>query len=114
MDATGREIPLQFPRVAADAVALRQGTEEGSRPEILLITRKKETFQGCLAFPGGHVDYGEDPEVSCVRELKEETDVDGKLKCLLTVRGKPGRDPRYHVLSVVYIVEVDPAAQPKA
>ena len=74
----------------------------------MLITRKKKTFQGCLAFPGGHIDYGEDPEVACVRELKEECNVDGTLKGLPTVRGKPDRDPRYHMISIVYIVEVDP------
>ena len=41
----------------------------------MLITRKKETFHGKLAFPGGHIDYNEDPEVACVRELEEECNV---------------------------------------
>lgn len=43
----------------------------------MLITRKKETFHGKLAFPGGHIDYNEDPEVACMRELAEETNVEG-------------------------------------
>ena len=32
----------------------------------------------------------------------------------MCVRGKKGRDPRYHVISIVYLVEVDPAAVPTA
>ena len=80
----------------------------------MLITRLKATFQGCLAYPGGHVDYDEDPEVSVIRELKEECNVDGKNPKLVCVRGKPGRDPRYHVISIVYLVEVDANATPEA
>ncbi len=67
-----------------------------------------------MAYPGGHVDYDEDPEVSVIRELKEECNVDGQNPKLVCVRGKPGRDPRYHVISIVYLVEVDPSATPEA
>ena len=111
VDEFGREIPEQFPRVAADAIVIR---ERDGDHEIMLITRKKATFQGCLAFPGGHIDYGEDPEVSCLRELKEECDVDGSSPRLVCVRGKPDRDPRYHMISIVYLVTVDPSAKPVA
>jgi ADP-ribose pyrophosphatase YjhB (NUDIX family) len=31
-----------------------------------------------LALPGGFVDYNEDPKDSCLRELKEECNLDGK------------------------------------
>ncbi len=44
---------------------------------LLLITRGKPPYEGHLAFPGGFVDYGEDPEVACLRELKEECGIDG-------------------------------------
>ena len=67
-----------------------------------------------MAFPGGHVDYDEDPDEAVLRELKEECNVDGASAKLVTVRGKPGRDPRYHVISIVYLVEVDPKAVPEA
>ena len=40
--------------------------------DVLLITRGKEPQVGCLAFPGGHIDYNESPEDACIRELKEE------------------------------------------
>ena len=67
--------PQQFPRTAADAVVVRPSTVKQGSYEIMLITRKKETFHGKLAFPGGHIDYNEDPEVACVRELEEECGV---------------------------------------
>ena len=76
----------------------------------MLITRKKEPFHGCYAFPGGHIDYGEDPVESCIRELKEECGIDGSKPELVDVRGKPDRDPRYHMISIFYIVEVSPDA----
>ena len=63
------------PRTATDAVVVRQSVVTEGRYEIMLITRKKETFHGKLAFPGGHIDYNEDPEVACTRELAEECGV---------------------------------------
>ena len=59
-----------------------------------------------MAFPGGFVDYGEDPKDACLRELEEECSVKGikeSLK-LVTVAGAPGRDPRSHTVSIVYSV----------
>ena len=108
------ERPTQFPRTAADAVVVRQSATQEGKYEIMLITRKKQTFHGKLAFPGGHIDYNEDPEVACVRELEEECNVKGANPVLLTVKGKPGRDPRYHMISIVYLVEVDPSSEPTA
>ena len=114
IDEHGRIVPDKLPRVAADAIVVRKGQvansgddsadTQTSGTQIMLITRKKATFQGCLAFPGGHVDYDEDPDEAVIRELKEECDVDGSNPILVTVRGKPGRDPRYHVISIVYLV----------
>lgn len=68
----------------------------------MLITRLREPFKGMLAFPGGFVDYGEDPETASARELKEECGIDGEVQKLVTVAGSPNRDPRKHVVSIVY------------
>ncbi len=57
------------------------------------------------ALPGGFIDYGESAEDAAVREAKEETGLDVRLIGLLGVYSKPGRDPRHHTLTVVYIAE---------
>ena len=66
-----------------------------------------------LLFLGGFVEYGENPEKGCIRELKEETELEGKNIELLTVRGDPKRDPRKHIVSIFYVVTVDENAEPK-
>ena len=59
------------------------------------------------------MDYGEDPENSCIRELKEECCIDGAEPKLVCVAGKPERDPRKHIVSIVYHVTVDPSHEVK-
>ena len=66
------------------------------------------------AFPGGFVDYGEDPKVGVLRELQEECNVEGCQPELITVAGRPDRDPRKHVITIAYAVAVDPNAQVRA
>jgi len=85
------------PSLAVDAVAIRGD-------EVLLIRRGREPWKGMLAFPGGFVDSGEDPEDAVIRELKEECGIDGKVVRLLCVNGSPERDPRGHVVSIAYLV----------
>ena len=40
--------------------------------------------------------------------------MEGTSAKLVTVRGKKGRDPRYHVISIVYLVQVEAGAEPVA
>ena len=102
----------KIPSLTTDALVLRKHKDDEYH-DILLVTRGHDPFAGKLAFPGGFVNYGEDPEHGCIRELKEETELDGKDIELLTVRGDPKRDPRRHVVTIVYLVNVDPDSQPK-
>ena len=59
------------PSVTVDAVAARE-TNNGL--ELLMIERGPDpaVWEGMWAFPGGFVDYGEDPEDAVLRELQEE------------------------------------------
>jgi len=98
------------PAVAVDAVALREG-ESGT--EVLLIRRGGEPWKGRLAFPGGFVDYGEDPAHAVLRELEEETGVDGFDPVALAIHGDPDRDPRKHIIALFYLVDVDSGAIPR-
>lgn len=104
LDKFGRPFPpkqggYHLPSTATDAIVTR-----GS--QILLITRGHEPSIGKWAFPGGHLDYNEDPKDCVLRELREETGVIGTLVRLVTVRGDPQRDSRKHMVSFVYEVAV--------
>jgi 8-oxo-dGTP diphosphatase len=74
--------------------------------KILLIERKKEPFKGYLVLPGGFVNEGERVEDAAKREVKEETSLDIVLLEILGVYSEPGRDPRGHVMSTVFIGEI--------
>lgn len=106
------QLKYRIPSLTTDAVVLRKHKNDDLH-DILLVTRANYPDAGKLAFPGGFVDYGEDPEHGCLRELKEETELDGKDLELLTVRGNPNRDPRRHVVSIIYTVNVESDAEPK-
>lgn len=69
---------------------------------ILLIQRKNEPFKDYWAFPGGFVDENEDIADSAHRELFEETSVEGIELVQFKTYGTPNRDPRGHVISVIY------------
>jgi len=93
------------PSLAADAGVVRN---LDGKLQILMVTRGHAPYQGCLAFPGGFVEYGEDPKDGCLRELKEETNLDASSEDikLVGVYGSPTRDPRKHVVSIFYLVQV--------
>ena len=101
----------KVPNLAVDAIVTKK---IGDQVNILLITRGRDPFKGCYAFPGGFVDYGEDPQDACIRELKEECSIEGKEAELICVAGKADRDPRKHVVSIVYHVSVDPEHEVQA
>lgn len=88
------------PMVTVDIAVLRQGPHG---PEILLIQRKHEPFQGAWALPGGFVNEQEDLEDAARRELEEETGLTGLPLSQLYTVGTPGRDPRGHTISIVYV-----------
>lgn len=70
---------------------------------IVVIERGEEPIG--YALPGGHIDYGETAEYAAVREAKEETGLDVKIKGLVGVYSDPKRDPRCHKMSIAYFGE---------
>ncbi|MHA1932050.1 MAG: NUDIX domain-containing protein [Promethearchaeota archaeon] len=88
------------PLVAVDAVILLNRTQD-----LVLIRRKFPPFQGELALPGGFVEIGETVETACIREAKEETNMDIKIIKLIGVFSKPNRDPRGHNISIAFLCE---------
>jgi 8-oxo-dGTP diphosphatase len=84
------------------------------KPEVLLIKRANEPFRGKWALPGGFVDKDEPLEDAAVRELKEETGLSNILLTQMHTFGNPGRDPRGHTVSVVFVGYLPLAAEAKA
>ncbi|MEZ6194847.1 MAG: NUDIX hydrolase [Planctomycetota bacterium] len=104
-------VRYEYPRPAltADVVAWRLRED---RIEVALIRRARPPFAGRWALPGGFVDPGEAPERAAVRELAEETGLRVRSPRLLCVRGRPDRDPREPVVSVVQIGELGANSRP--
>jgi 8-oxo-dGTP diphosphatase len=91
-----------FPRpsVTVDIVIFRLSD---NNPEVLLIKRGNEPYKGQWALPGGFVDKDESLEHAAARELEEETALKGILLTQMHTFGSPGRDPRGHTVSIVYV-----------
>ncbi|MFX1457301.1 MAG: NUDIX domain-containing protein [Promethearchaeota archaeon] len=88
------------PLVAVDAVI-----PFNNKQDVILIRRKNPPFKGELALPGGFVNVGETVERACIRETKEETNVDVKITKLIGVFSEPNRDPRGHNISIAFLCE---------
>ncbi|RLF49011.1 MAG: NUDIX hydrolase [Thermoplasmata archaeon] len=95
------------PYIAVDAVVYRNG-------KFLLVRRKNEPYRGYYALPGGFVEYGERVEDAVLRELMEETRMNGKIAGIVGVYSDPSRDPRGHTISVAFLVLAQGDEQPIA
>src|SRR5215831_19027348 len=87
------------PWIAADSVVF---DDAGA---VLLIRRKNPPFRGMYALPGGFVEVGETTEAAALRELKEETGIEGHSPRLIGVYSDPSRDPRHHTIGIAYLVQ---------
>jgi len=86
----------KFPRITVDSII-----DLGD--SIVLIKRKNPPFKDHWAIPGGFIELGETVENAVVREAKEETGLDIEIIKVLGVYSDPDRDPRGHVISIVYV-----------
>lgn len=87
--------------LAVDAIVLYEDT-------ILLVKRKYEPYQGYWALPGGMVEDDETVEQAVLRELKEETNIDGYITSTPPViTSTPGRDPRGPSITIAYRILAD-------
>lgn len=72
-----------------------------------LLVRRTDTGQWAL--PGGTLEWGETLRQAAVRELREEAGVDRVvLGELGGVYSDPGRDARFHAVTVLVHAEIDP------
>ena len=103
------------PAVTADVVALSHAPRGAWH--VLLIRRANAPYKGHLALPGGFLEVDrEDLETTARRELKEETGLAAPADMpLVGIYSHPGRDPRGHTVSGVWLALYDwPPPPPKA
>jgi ADP-ribose pyrophosphatase YjhB (NUDIX family) len=103
--------PFQMQRVAAYALALR----EGAHGEEVLLTRNsaRGPHPGQWTLPGGGIDHGEEPRQTVVREVREETGLRCTPGAVLDVgsthfegTAPSGRREDFHALQLVFAAEV--------
>ena len=88
----------QTPALAADAII-----ELVDLPDHPIVLIERKNPPPGWAIPGGFVDIGESVPDAAVREALEETCLEVELQCLLGVYSNPGRDPRGHTVSMIYV-----------
>ncbi len=95
------------PAVTVDIVLLTRDRD------ILLIKRKNPPFRGHWALPGGFVDENEPLADAAARELEEETGLRDVPLGQFRAYGDPGRDPRGHTVSIVFLAQVERPIEPR-
>jgi 8-oxo-dGTP diphosphatase len=95
------------PALTVDIVVFTVAGElQELRLQVLLIQRDLPPYRGRWALPGGFVRKDENLDAAAVRELAEETGVRDVYLEQVGAIGTPGRDPRGHVVTIVYVALV--------
>jgi len=95
--------PQVTPKIAVNALVFN---EDG---EVLLA---KRTDNGLWCIPGGHVDLGETLTQACLRELFEETGLQGEVIRLVGIYSDPrnslhiAQGPGWHTVRVTFLCRV--------
>ena len=89
---------MEQPRITVDIIIEVEGG-------IVLIKRKNPPHG--WAIPGGFVDLGESLETAAAREAREETCLEVRDLRQFHTYSEPGRDPRGHTISTVFIAKAN-------
>ncbi|HWE58003.1 MAG TPA: NUDIX domain-containing protein [Acidimicrobiales bacterium] len=93
------------PEVCVGAIAVFEGS-------ILMVRRGRGPAQGTWSVPGGRVEEGESLAEAVVRELAEETSLDGVCESLVGWAERIGPGFHYVILdfAVTMMTDADPVA----
>ncbi|KAF2834419.1 hypothetical protein M501DRAFT_944167 [Patellaria atrata CBS 101060] len=93
----------RFVRVGVGAFVLASPHENPRNPRFIIGKRINAHGAGTYALPGGHLEFGEDPETCAARELLEETGLVVKNVRFLTATNDymPADDKHYITLFMV-------------
>ncbi len=91
------------PAVTTDIIVF---TVQDDVLKVLLIQRLAPPHEGSWALPGGFVEIEESLDACALRELREETGLEGIYLEQLYTFGEPERDPRERVISIAYFALV--------
>ena len=75
---------------------------DGVKLKVLLVERGMAPYKGRWAFPGGFHNMDESAEEGALRELKEETGLEGAYIRQFHTFSAPQRDPRERVITIAY------------
>ena len=75
---------------------------DGSNLKVLLVQRGIEPYKGRWAFPGGFLRMDESAEEGALRELREETGLQGAYIKQFHTFSDPKRYPRERVITIAY------------
>lgn len=118
LEALAEHRPFQHQRLGAYALVRR---DRAAGPEVLLVQISPKGFHsGAWTFPGGGVGHGEAPRTAVLRELREETGLDGSVGELVAVHDEhfsgtapSGRYEDFHAVGLVFDVDVPDDAEPR-
>jgi ADP-ribose pyrophosphatase YjhB (NUDIX family) len=79
---------------------------------FLMIKRGIAPRKGAWGFPSGFIESGETAEEACLRELKEETGLSGKIVKLVGIHRIEDKEVHGDMLVVMYLVAVDGEGDP--
>jgi 8-oxo-dGTP diphosphatase len=106
-EVLGEHQPFQMQRVAAYAMALRDGA--CGREVLLTRNSARGPHPGAWTLPGGGIDHGEEPRETVVREVHEETGLACTPGDVLDVgsvhfegTAPSGRREDFHALQIVF------------